>query len=128
VPAGSFLISINAYAGENYDFRDDFEIVLNAVAPIGPDITIIIISLIAGVVGLSVGFVLYQTHFKYPAKVRMMRKVRKKIGKGKKLKPLIVNTRENIITSEIESNREILNIEKENIDKIYKNTGGDSLE
>jgi len=128
VPAGSFLISINAYAGENYDFRDDFEIVLNVVVPPGPDITIIIISLVAGVVGLSVGFALYQTHFKYPPKVRMMRKVRKKISKGKKLKPLTVNTRENIITSEIESNREILNIEKEKIDKIYKNTGGDSLE
>jgi len=35
VPAGSYRISINAYAGENYDFRDDFEIVLNAIAPPG---------------------------------------------------------------------------------------------
>jgi hypothetical protein len=128
VPVGSYLISIYAYAGENYDFRGDFEIVLNVIAPPGPDITIIIISLAAGVVGLSVGIVLYQTHFKYPPKVRMMRKIRKKIGKGKKLKPLTVSTRDNIITSEIESNREILRIEKENVDKITKKTGGDSFE
>ena len=128
VPAGMYLISINAYAGENYDFRDDFEIVLNVIATPGPDITIIIISLTAGIVGLSVGFVLYHTHFKYPPKVRMMRKIRKKIGKGKKLKPLTVNTRDNIIASEIERNQNMLIIEKENVDKINKKAGGDSLE
>ncbi len=128
VPAGSYRIIIYAYAGENYDFRDDFEIVLNVIAPPGPDITIIIISLTAGLVGLSVGFVLYQTHFKYPPKVRMMRKIRKKISKGKKLKPLTVNTRDNIITSVIEHNKDMLSIEKENVDKINKKAGGDSLE
>ncbi|NVM45644.1 MAG: hypothetical protein HWN79_12080, partial [Candidatus Lokiarchaeota archaeon] len=128
VPTGSYLISINAYAGENYDFRDDFEIVLNVIAPPGPDITIIIISLAAGVVGVTVAFVLYQKRFKYPAEVRMMRKIRKKIGKGKKLKPLTVDTRSNIITSEIERSKEILRIQKEIEDKINKSTGGDSLE
>jgi uncharacterized integral membrane protein len=128
VPEGSYRISIYAYAGENYDFRDDYEIVLNVVAPPGPDITIITISLAAGVVGLSVGIVLYQTHFKYPPKVRMMRKIRKKIGKGKKLKPLTVNTRNSSISSVIKRNKDMLSIEKENVDKIYKKTGGDSLE
>jgi hypothetical protein len=128
VPTGTYRINIYAYAGENYDFQDDFEIVLNVVATPGDDITIIIISLAAGVVGLTVAFVLYQKHFKYPPKVRMMRKIRKKIGKGKKLKPLMVTSRDNIITSEIESNREIFRIEKENVDKIDKKTGGDSLE
>jgi len=54
VPAGSYPIYINAYAGENYDFSSDFEIVLNVIAPTGPDITIIIISLVAGLVGLTV--------------------------------------------------------------------------
>ena len=128
VPAGSYRININAYAGDNYDFRDDFEIVLNVIAPPGPDITIIIISLAAGVVGLSVFFVSYQKHFKYPPEVRKMRKMRKKIGKGKKLKPLTIETRENIIKSEIESNKKLLNIGKENVDKLIKNSGGDSLE
>jgi len=128
VPAGTYRIRIYAYAGVNYDFSDDFEIVLNVVAPTGPDITIIIISLTAGLVGLTVAFVLYQKHFRYPAKVRMMRKLRKKIGKGKKVKPLTVSTRDNIITGKIERNREILQVEKENSDKNYKKSGGDSLE
>ena len=125
VPAGSYYISINAYAGENYDFRDDFEIFLNVVAPSGPDITIILISLAVGVVGLTVAFTLYQTRFKYPQKVRMMRKMRKKIGKGKKLKPLGVTSRESIITSEIENNKEMLKIEKEIVNKIDKKSEGD---
>jgi hypothetical protein len=128
VPTGSYLIIINAYAGENYDFPDDFEIVLNVIAPPGPDITLIIISLTAGVVGLTVAFTLYQIHFKYPPKVRMMRKVRKKIGKGKKLKPLTVNTRDNIITEETARIKDILSIEKEKVDKIDIKSGGDSLE
>ena len=71
---------------------------------------------------------LYQKHFKYPPKVRMMRKLRKKISKGKKIKSLTVNTRDSIITSEIECNREILSTEKENVDKVNKKIGGDSLE
>ena len=128
VPAGTYRIRIYAYAGENYDFRDDFEIVLNVIAPPGTDITIIIVSMVAGVVGLTVAFVLYQKHFKYPAKVRMMRKIRKKIGKGKKTKPLTVETRDNIVRSEIERNKDMLKIEKESVDKINKKTGGDSLE
>ncbi len=128
VPVGSYRIFINAYAGENYDFSDDFEIVLNVIAVSGPDITIILISLAAGVVALSVGIVLYQTRFKYPPKVRLMRKIKKKIGKGKKLKPLAVNTRENIIASEIERNKDLLRIEKESVDKISEKVGGDSFE
>jgi len=127
LPPGSYRISINAYAGENYNFRDDFEIVLNVNDPSGPDITILIIALAAGVVALSVGIVLYQLHFKYPPKVRMMRKIRKKISKGKKLKPLILNDRDAIITGEIERNKEMISIEKENLDPINKK-GGNSIE
>ena len=128
VPAGTYCIRIYAYAGENYDFRDDFEIILNVIAPPGSDITILIVSMVAGVIGLSIGFVLYQKHFKYPPKVRMMRKMRKKIGKGKKLKPLTVDNRDNIVTSEIERNKDMLKIEKEKVDKMDKKMGGESLE
>ena len=123
-----YIITINAYAGENYEFRGDFEIVLNVEAPTGPDITIILISFAAGAVALTTAFVLYQKHFKYPPKVRMIRKIRKKIAKGKKLKPLTVSSRDNIIAGETERNREILKVEKEIVDKINKKSGGDTLE
>ncbi|NVM16782.1 MAG: hypothetical protein HWN80_03640 [Candidatus Lokiarchaeota archaeon] len=125
VPEGSYLISINAYAGENYEFRGDFEIVLNAIATSGLDFTIIIVSLAAGLVGLTVAFVLYQKHFRYPPKVRIIRKIRKKISKGKKIKPLTLSTRDNIIAGETERNREILKVEKEIVDK---KPGGETLE
>jgi len=129
VPARSspYIIRINADPGENYEFRD-IEIVLNVEAPPGPDITIIIISLVAGLVGLTVAFVLYQKHFKFPPKVRMMRKVRKKIGKGKKIKPLTVDPRDKIIADRIERNRDLLKVEKEIVDKINKKSGGKTLE
>jgi len=127
MPAGTYFIYINAYAGDTYDFSDDFEITLRVEAPTGGDIPLIIIlSLAVGVVGLSIGFVLYQTHFKFPPEVRKMRKMRKKISKGKKLKPLTVNTRTNIISSKIERNKDILRLEKEDIGKIDKKIGGDS--
>ena len=58
----------------------------------------------------------------------MMRKVRKKISKGKKLKPLTVSSRNSIITDEIEKSRELLKGEKEIVDKINKKEGGDTLE
>lgn len=130
VPARTqpYIITINAYAGQNYDFGGEFEIVLTVEAPPGPDITIILISLAVGVVGITTAFVLYQTHFKYPAKVRMMRKIRKKINKGKSLKPLTVSSRDSIITNDVERNREILKGEKEVTDKIDKKAGGDTLE
>lgn len=130
VPARTqpYIITINAYAGQNYDFGGEFEIVLTVEAPPGPDITIILISLAVGVVGITTAFVLYQTHFKYPAKVRMMRKVRKKISKGKSLKPLTVSSRDSIITNDVERNREILKGEKGVTDKIDKKAGGDTIE
>ena len=110
VPPGSYIIIIFVVL-ENYEFGGEFEIVLNVIVPPGPDITIILISLAVGVVGLTTAFVLYQKHFKYPPKVRMMRKIRKKINKEKKLKPLTVSTRDTIIAGELESNREILKVE-----------------
>ena len=133
VPARSqpYVITINAYAGENYEFQSDFEIVLNVEVPPGLEpgvITIVIISLVAGLVGITTAFILYQKHFKYPPKVRLMRKVRKKIGKGKNIKPLAVSSRDSIISDELEHNREILKVEKEIVDKINKKLGGDTLE
>ena len=44
------------------------------------------------------------------------------------MKPLTVSTRDNIITSEIERNKEILNVEKEIGDKLNKKPGVESLE
>ena len=42
------------------------------------------------------------------------------------MKPLDVTNRESIIISKIEGNKELLKLEKENVNKIEKKSGGDS--
>jgi hypothetical protein len=63
----------------------------------GEDYTPVVIGLVAGIIGLVVIFGAYQVHFKHPLMVRKIRKLKKKIKKGKTLKSLIVNPREEII-------------------------------
>jgi len=78
----------------------------------GPDYTPIIIGLIAGIIALVVFFSAYQTHYKYPAMVRKIRKLRKKIRKGKSIKSLVVNTRENLAKANFQNDLRILKEEK----------------
>jgi hypothetical protein len=115
VPAGSHIISITAYAGEDYEF-ETFEIILNARAKPEFDFTFIIILLSIGIVGLGTYFVLYQKYFKYPPIVRKIRKLRKKIRKNKKIKPTSIQTRDNIIKSKIQMNKQMLEQEKQSLD------------
>jgi len=111
VPVGSYIITISAYAGENYEF-ESLDIILNALAEPGLNITLIALILAVGLVGLGTFFILYQKHFKFPPKVRKMRKLRKKISKGKKLKPITLQTRDNIIESEISAKKQFLELDK----------------
>ncbi|MBY8990437.1 MAG: hypothetical protein KGD58_06755 [Candidatus Lokiarchaeota archaeon] len=111
LPAGSYVIIINAYAGEDYEF-ETFEIILNARAKPGFDYTFIIILLSIGILGLGTYFVLYQKYFKYPPKVRKIRKLRKKISKNKRLNPISLQTRDDIIRSKIQMNKQMLEQEK----------------
>lgn len=107
VPTGSYVVSIIAYAGENYEF-ETFEIIINARTKPGFDFTYIILLLSIGIVGLGTYFALYQKYFKYPPKVRKIRKLRKKISKNKKLNPVSLQTREDIIKNKIQQNVESL--------------------
>ncbi len=111
VPAGSYVISITAYAGEDYEF-EIYEIILNARAVPGFDFTPIIALLSIGIVGLGTFIVLYQKYFKYPSKVRKIRKLRKRISKNKKLNPISLQTRDEILKSKIQINKQMLDQEK----------------
>jgi len=111
VPAGSFVITITAYVGEKYEFRT-FEIFLNAGAQPEFDLTLIIALLSIGIVGIGTYFVFYQKYLKYPSKVRKIRKLRKAISKNKKLKPITIQTREDIIKSNIDMNKQMLDLDK----------------
>jgi len=52
-----------------------------------------------GVAVLISGFTLYQTYFKYSPLVRKVRKLRKKVRKGKNMKPLSLRNRQQLIAS-----------------------------
>ena len=88
-----------------------------------PDNTPIVIGLTVGIIALISFFGAYQKHFKYPPTVRKIRKLRKKIKKGRKLKPVLVSKRDSIVKSRIGNNIKI--VESETIspkieDKIKK--------
>lgn len=89
-----------------------FNITYITIEP-GMDIIPIVIGLAAGIVGLIVGFTLYQTHFKYPPTVRKIRKLRKKVKKGKKVKSFMLNIRKDIVNNEIQDKLQILSFRVE---------------
>lgn len=108
-----YTITISAFAGDDYEF-EDFEITLNVGAEIPvtqPDLSWLIYTLIGAILGLVVVFTLYQTYFKYPAMVRKIRKLRKKIGKEKKIKPIIMKKRDSIIESRYDDKTAIISFE-----------------
>ncbi len=91
---------------------DDVSLVISYVSiKPGIDMTPYIIGLTSGIIGLVTAFSLYQFHFKYPPFVRKIRKLKKKVGKAKKLKPIIVSAHNEIIKNNFQDQIKILNIE-----------------
>jgi hypothetical protein len=71
------------------------------------------ISLAGGLIALIAAFTLYEVRFKYPPLVRKSRKVRKKISKGKKTKPIKdITSRDDLIKDRLASNVDSIQIEK----------------
>ncbi|MFW9894849.1 MAG: hypothetical protein ACFFD7_03510 [Candidatus Thorarchaeota archaeon] len=103
VPTGTYPIFISAFAGDGYTV-DSVQITLNVISSPGPDYSLLIYILIGAIIGLGTFITLYQTHFKYPPMVRKIRKLRKKIGKGKKAKPIEITERKKIIDANLSKN------------------------
>ncbi|OLS20513.1 MAG: hypothetical protein HeimC3_40270 [Candidatus Heimdallarchaeota archaeon LC_3] len=111
IPEGTYTITITASAGDNYNF-ESYEITLSAVKKPKSDQTWLIYTLTAGIVGLVSVFTLYQTHYKYPPMVRKIRKLRKKIRKGKRPKKMILTSkRSKIIENNIKEKTQIIGLE-----------------
>jgi len=112
IPTGTYELIITAFAGDDYNF-ENYKITLNVVSVSPPDFSLLFISLAGGLVALVIGFTLYEVRFKYPATVRKSRKVRKKIRKGKKTKPVKdIISREELIKDHLKNNTEIFQLEK----------------
>ncbi len=115
VPEGTYTITINAFKSDNYDFitKEITLIVTRTETGPGPDLSWLVYVLIAAIIGLVGIFTLYQKTLKYPPTVRKSRKIRKKIRKGKKTKPVKdIASREDLIKDQIESNVETIQLEK----------------
>jgi len=132
VREGIHTITINAFAGDNYDFQS-YVITLVVTAPTvspGPDLSWLVYVLVGAIAGLTIVFTLYQTHFKYPPMVRKIRKLKKNVKKAKKTKPILVNKRDELIETSIQNQKSILEFEpiqpnkKGLIDKIQLNKEG----
>ncbi|MFW9823758.1 MAG: hypothetical protein ACFFE4_12520 [Candidatus Thorarchaeota archaeon] len=110
IPTGTYPIFISAFAGDDYTV-ENIQITLNVISSPGPDYSWLIYILIGAIIGLGTFITLYQTHFKYPPMVRKIRKLRKKIGKGKKVKPIEITERKEIINANLHKNFRFLKTE-----------------
>ncbi len=112
IPTGIYTITITASAGDDYSF-ETYEITINVVSVTPDDFSLLFIALAGALVAMVLGITLYQVRFKYPPTVRKSRKLRKKIRKGKKTKPVKdIISREELIKDHLESNTEIIQLEK----------------
>lgn len=107
IPEGSHIITISAITQGDYAFLD-FELLISAIPPSGVDpMLYIIITAILGlaVIGLGIYFAIYQKILKYPPTVRKIRKLKGKIGKGKKPKSIDFSNRTSYIKDIYEDNK-----------------------
>jgi len=126
VRVGSHIITITAFVGDLYDFEVS-EIVLNVVIESELDFTWLVISLTGGIIGLVTVFIFYQKHFKYPPLVRKIRKLKKNLKKGKKVKPILFTKREDLINNKLQNNFEILPLDTLKPKKINNMQLGEKL-
>ncbi len=118
-PVDVYTITIFAFKSIDYNI-ESFELTLIVSEPVaksGADLTWLIYVLIGGIVGLVSVFTLYQTHFKYPPMVRKIRKLRKKIRKGKKSKLILTSKRSEIIENSLREKTQIIELESKTPDK-----------
>lgn len=122
IPEGTFTIIITPYAGYDYDF-EPFEITLIVRSPEvkpGPDWSWLVFTLTGGIIVLVLAFTLYQKHYKYPQLIRKVRKLRKQIKRNKKITPILVKKREEIIKNSLRDHLEILDLGEIKSDKIFE--------
>ncbi|MHA1192774.1 MAG: hypothetical protein ACTSP9_10820 [Promethearchaeota archaeon] len=97
---GSHVVTISALVGDDFQVQN-FQLTINAFSPPNPLLDLLVYILMGGIVVVSVGITLYQTHFKYPPTIRKIRKLKKKIRKEKKLKKIDIINRGNIINNRL---------------------------
>ncbi len=123
IPEGTFTITITASKGYDYDF-EPFEITLIVRSPEvkpKPDWSWLIYVLGSAIIGLVAIFGLYIKYWRFPPFVRKVRKLRTKIRKDRKTKPLTFQKREELVEKGFRDQISALEIRQyppEKVDKI----------
>jgi hypothetical protein len=76
-----------------------------------PNLTWLIITLIGIIAGIVSYFTAFQLYFKFSPVVRKIRRLKRKIKKGKKSGPLLLRNRESIVKSRLKEHMQILRIQ-----------------
>ena len=74
------------------------------------------------IITLIVGFTSYQLYFKYPPMVRNIKSLKRKVRKDKRLNPLPVKPRQDIVKTRLRNQMQILRIEPQS-ESIKRATG-----
>ncbi|UCC20586.1 MAG: hypothetical protein JSV62_04675 [Promethearchaeota archaeon] len=110
-------LSIQIFLADNFNLEKVIEISIDdvyiyiTIVDISSNWIPVIIGLLAAMIGLTTVFGLYFKIFQYPPMVRKIRRLKKKIKKGRKLKELTFSERNVIIENNIQSKTQILNLE-----------------
>ncbi|MEJ2278402.1 MAG: hypothetical protein P8Y70_11735 [Candidatus Lokiarchaeota archaeon] len=101
---GTYIITITAFAGDDYEF-ERFRITLNVIRPPGETFLFQVLTIVgvAATIGISGYLIAYQRVLKYPKPVRKIRKFKKNLKK-KKIPDLELRSREKVLRSEYEKN------------------------
>ena len=123
--ADDFILDNNITVSIDDVSLDISYIILSPDEPIqrGSDLSWLIYILIGAIMGIVIIIGTYQSHFKFPPIVRKIRKLKKKVKKGGKSKPILTRKREEILKNMFEDHKKIINLVTtplEKIDKIEK--------
>jgi hypothetical protein len=125
----NITVGIRIFIANTFSWKDNITISIDDVHLIityiklepGFDALPLIIGLSIGMLILIIGYTSYQTHFKYPPMVRKMRKIRKKINKGKKIKPTGILDRKILVAKNLQDKITIEDYEHTPIEKKNEN-------
>jgi len=110
-------LSIQLFLADTFNLDKEIEISIDdiylyiTIIQVGGNWTPVIIGLSAGIIVLATALGLYFKIFQFPPMVRKIRKLKKKVRKGNKLKPILLNLREDQVYKSLQTKIQILNID-----------------
>jgi hypothetical protein len=121
----NITFSIEIFLANKFEYTENLKISIDNVQFLinyqiireSQDLSPLVIILTSALGGLIIGIVSYQYYFQYPPTVRKIRKLKKKIRKNKKVKPLQLSERKNSVSLISSTKKHIIPSENEEMVK-----------